>query len=376
MKWLRFIYHQFQYSSAHGVKHISLGLTILALLALVGCSESPNSEMEAANAAVENARLAEAAVYTPEAWQMIQDSLNAAVISKQEQDEKFALFRSYTDVKGMFTRVETQAKTVVTEALTQKELVKNEVTSMLATAQQAVTTTSEALKKASRAQSELEGVSAILNDATNDFNVGNYLSAKTKSQQVIDRSNAMTQEMATTAVSKKPVLVQKPAQTSSPVPTTTTTDASKIEWVSYDVGVQRAKKENKHVVVDFTTSWCGWCKKMEAETFSDPAVIKLMNDNFVSVKVIGDSEKKLDIDGYKISESDLTTKTFGVRGFPAFAFLTAEGQSLGTLPGYRPKESFVELLNFVKDKKYLEEMKKQEEQKQKDAAEKTTTGNN
>ncbi len=184
---------------------------------------------------------------------------------------------------------------------------------------------------------------------------------KTATQKPATATKSTTQAKAT----------QKPAAT-----TPTTPAAAKIEWVTYDVGIQRAKKENKHVVVDFTTSWCGWCKKMEAETFSDSAVIKLMNDNFVSVKVIGDSERKLDIDGYKISEEDLTRQTFGVRGFPAFAFLTAEGQSLGTLPGYRPKDQFVELLNFVKDKKYLEEMKQQEEQKQKDAAPKSTTGNN
>lgn len=144
----------------------------------------------------------------------------------------------------------------------------------------------------------------------------------------------------------------KPKAASSGAKVSKAVSDTAINWMQFDAGLAKAKKEKKHMFVDFTTAWCGWCKKMEAETFSRPEVIKYVNDNFIAAKVIGDSDKELDLEGYKISERNLTTGSFKVTGFPAFAFLTPEGISLGVLPGYRPKDAMMEVFEFVKEKKY------------------------
>ncbi|MEE8149897.1 MAG: DUF255 domain-containing protein, partial [candidate division Zixibacteria bacterium] len=60
-----------------------------------------------------------------------------------------------------------------------------------------------------------------------------------------------------------------------------------IEWLSYDEGLIKAKKEGKHLFVDFTAKWCGWCKKMDKTTFIEPEIVKMLNDDFVAVKVWG-----------------------------------------------------------------------------------------
>lgn len=133
-------------------------------------------------------------------------------------------------------------------------------------------------------------------------------------------------------------------------PTTPTPEG--IQWVSYDVGLERAEKENKHVFIDFTAKWCGYCKKMEAETFSQPEVIAMVNANFIPVKVDGDSQKELDVDGFKITESNLTKQEFGVRGYPTFWFLKPDGTKLGAISGYRPASVMMEALSFVKDEQY------------------------
>lgn len=125
-----------------------------------------------------------------------------------------------------------------------------------------------------------------------------------------------------------------------------------IQWVSYDVGLDRAEKENKHVFIDFTAKWCGFCKKMDAETFSQPEVIEMVNTNFIPVKVDGDSQKELNIDGFKITESNLTRQEFGVRGYPTFWFLKPDGTKLGAISGYRPASQMMEAFVFVKDAQY------------------------
>ncbi len=129
-------------------------------------------------------------------------------------------------------------------------------------------------------------------------------------------------------------------------------DNDEIVWMLYDEGLAKAKEEGKHVFIDFTTSWCGWCKKMDKETFNRPDVIKLVNENFIPVQVDGDSKKMLDIEGFKISEKSLTKTEFGVRGYPTFWFLKSDGTKLGNITGYKDTKTMMEALTYVKDEKY------------------------
>jgi len=130
------------------------------------------------------------------------------------------------------------------------------------------------------------------------------------------------------------------------------TNLKEIEWMAYDVGLQKAKAEEKHVFIDFTAKWCGWCKKMDQETFSRPEVIEMINTNFVPVKVDADSKHELNIDGYKITEKNLTRHEFGVRGFPSYWFLKPDGTKLAKIRGYQPANYMMEVLAYIKDYKY------------------------
>ena len=130
------------------------------------------------------------------------------------------------------------------------------------------------------------------------------------------------------------------------------TDKSKIDWPTYPEGLTKIKTEKKHIFIDFTASWCGWCKRMEREAFSDPTVIEKINDHFIPGKVWGDSNDMLDIDGYKITQRNLSHAQFGVRGFPTFWFISPEGVRIGPLPGYQTTDRLIEALDWVKEYKY------------------------
>ncbi|NOY88216.1 MAG: thioredoxin family protein [FCB group bacterium] len=126
----------------------------------------------------------------------------------------------------------------------------------------------------------------------------------------------------------------------------------KINWESYDIGLKDAKEKNKHVFIDFFTSWCGWCKKMDREVFNDSKVIDILNNDFIPVRVNGDSKKVLNVNGYKVTEKNLTKYEFGVRGYPTFWFLKPDGSKLTTFSGYRPTDYMIKALTFIKDYKY------------------------
>lgn len=130
------------------------------------------------------------------------------------------------------------------------------------------------------------------------------------------------------------------------------TKPTEIVWMSYDDGLVKAKAEDKHIFVNFTTSWCGWCKKMNKTTFKEGVILDILADSFVSVKVDGDSKRELDIDGYKITEQNLTRSEFQVRSYPTYYFLTPEGGKLGAARGYQNKDQLSKYLTYVAERQY------------------------
>jgi thioredoxin-related protein len=142
--------------------------------------------------------------------------------------------------------------------------------------------------------------------------------------------------------------------------TPATVDANGIQWLSYDEGLAKAKKEGKHLFLDFTAKWCGYCKKMDKTTFIEPEIVALLNRDFVAVKVDGDSDKELDIDGFKITEKNLSRYEYIVSGFPTFWFLDSEGTKLGAVRGYQPADNLKNTLEYVKEKKYAQNQKSDE----------------
>ena len=130
------------------------------------------------------------------------------------------------------------------------------------------------------------------------------------------------------------------------------TSADVIHWVSFDRGVQLQKGTDKHLLVDCTATWCGWCKKMDRETFSDTTVIHYINRNFVPVKVWGDTDSLLDIDGYKITQRQLAASEFQVSGYPTFWFVNTKKEKVGPVPGYMTKDQFMKILPIVAEYRY------------------------
>lgn len=153
---------------------------------------------------------------------------------------------------------------------------------------------------------------------------------------------------------------EKSAVAETKTKTTTKSTASKstvaksegIEWLTYEEGLRAAEETGKHIVIDFTTAWCGYCKKMDRETFTNSKVIDLINNDFIPVRIDGDSRREINLEGFMTTERKLTKSEYGVRGYPTFWFLESDGQKIGAQPGYQPPAQFLSLLNFVKDRKY------------------------
>jgi thioredoxin-related protein len=124
--------------------------------------------------------------------------------------------------------------------------------------------------------------------------------------------------------------------------------AKKINWVAYDKGIADAKTTNKYVLVQVTTKSCGYCRKMEAEVFTDTSIIRALNTQFVPVRLWADSDRQLEIRGYKISEKEFVLSDYPVTGYPTFFFLAPSGRTVTSFIGYRDTPSLKQILANMK----------------------------
>src|SRR5215468_5155688 len=95
-----------------------------------------------------------------------------------------------------------------------------------------------------------------------------------------------------------------------------------IRWHEWgEEAFAAAQRENKPMLLDIGAVWCHWCHVMDRESYDDPEVAQIVNQNFIAVKV--DRDERPDIDSrYQAAVSAIS----GQGGWPLTAFLTPDGK--------------------------------------------------
>lgn len=123
-----------------------------------------------------------------------------------------------------------------------------------------------------------------------------------------------------------------------------------VENMTFDQALDLAKKENKLLFIDCYTSWCGPCKMMARDVFTQKFVGNYFNPKFVSMKI--DMEKG---EGVQLKDK------FEVKAFPTFIILNGDGEIVSRLVGGGKAEEFVKRVeNSLSEKGLLSLQKKYE----------------
>jgi len=95
---------------------------------------------------------------------------------------------------------------------------------------------------------------------------------------------------------------------------------SPIYWYPWsEEAFEKAKREDKPILVDVGAAWCHWCHVMDEETYNDSEVVKIINENFVAIKV--DRDELPDVDR---ELQNLVSAITGESGWPLTVFMTSD----------------------------------------------------
>jgi len=130
-----------------------------------------------------------------------------------------------------------------------------------------------------------------------------------------------------------------------------------LSWYQIEDLEKMSNIQDKKVLVDVYTDWCGWCKKLDKGTFTDPEVVKYLNENFVMVKFNAEQLDPITFKGETYEAVQMGRKKTnklavkflnGRLGYPNLVYL--QGSSLEKIKadaGYKTPEQLMAVLQSI-----------------------------
>ena len=129
---------------------------------------------------------------------------------------------------------------------------------------------------------------------------------------------------------------------------------------SFEKALEEAESDDKKIIVDIYTDWCGWCKKMDKDVYENKKIKKIIDKSFIVVKLDAEGTGKIKYNGTEFTETGLALY-FEASGYPTTVFLEPDGEvieykyknnTMKNLPGYFNADEFKKMLIFIRDGKY------------------------
>lgn len=202
-----------------------------------------------------------------------------------------------------------------------------------------------------KTETKAQANNAKANKATSQQNVQNKNQQKSTNQNTnnAQQNNQLTQQQQQQKIQAQiqEQLKQRQLQQQNQAKSQPAVDGPEVPWVKIGKVESLVKKKPKKVVVDVYTSWCGPCKMLDRTTFRDPEVVKLMTDNFYSVKFNAEGPDPVTFRGKEYSNprynpakkrgrngQHTLTPTFGIRGYPSIIIMDENMKIIDKASGY------------------------------------------
>lgn len=136
--------------------------------------------------------------------------------------------------------------------------------------------------------------------------------------------------------------------------TTMISQAQEIKWMTMKDAIAAQKRNKKPIFIDSYTVWCGPCKMLDKNTFSDPKVAKEINDKYNPVKFNAEGNEEIQFNGtlytnpsYQEARKNSRnamhqfTAYLRVPGYPTMSVINADGKIVKTIVGYKTPDQLL-----------------------------------
>lgn len=134
-----------------------------------------------------------------------------------------------------------------------------------------------------------------------------------------------------------------------------------VEWMNLQEVEAALKNQQRPILIDLYTDWCGWCKVMDKKTYSNRNVIKYIQDKFYAVKINAETSERISWSGntYLFNQAYGANEfavylTKGKLSFPTTVIIPADGYAPQAIPGYLTPKEIEVILKYFGENKYAD----------------------
>ncbi|MDI3526404.1 MAG: hypothetical protein PWR03_587 [Tenuifilum sp.] len=133
-------------------------------------------------------------------------------------------------------------------------------------------------------------------------------------------------------------------------------NSESVKWIGIEEAMTLNKTQPRKIFIDVYTDWCGWCKKMDANTFTNPVIADYLSNKFHAVKLNAEGRKDIVYKGKTYKNKGQNTRSphefaiailQGRLSYPSIVFMDENNNPITVVPGYLRPEQLEPILEFI-----------------------------